>query len=944
MPNVRPKPILFPLRGVDYDTPKGARKPQTASDARNMRATDPVTQRSRGASRSGTSPRFGGQYVNGTFVPVKELHAITFNRKVLTYTEASVSTDVSLEWSEPSAAATSETNLGPVDLQFDDQGALYVLEPSWGFSKYSPEGGLVGSWAVPLPLNVTATSLQLRAFCVDPVTQDVYVGVGANGSAAQSTGRLWRFRRDVEGNYSVAWEYNSGNWIQACCIVSGALFVAEWDVSGSTGLLRRFDDGAGPIVPALPASLETTTPEAPRGMAVAEDFSCYVALYDMGAPAEIDLHKYAMGGSQASLVWTLNGMGTSYSANKGGVGFDVKIGPDGALYSFGQFAAASAGEPQTNVRKVIDNGDSQTSDGTGGSWSTALPGGLDYPASSDILLSLRMDVDANGNAYVPYSLSGGGAKFAYVFANADGSLVLDIDNSGQTKSSMAVAVPKINPEYGTDSITLAETAVVAGIDIALERDVLYTFRLVDVQQTQRVAPRETRVVGLAGGSIRELSLAGETISTIDSGGPSTGESVYDGLAPVVMATELFGKLYIVDGRNDLIYDPRALEDGGLSALGGVERWTALAGRLQPKCRIVETWRARVLRTGDPENPQNWYFSASGDARDYDYRPGVSTPVDAVAGNNSPAGLCPSLVNGFIPWSEDLGVFGGDDAIWLLTGDPKSGGEFDQLYRAAGMAFGRAWCLDPWGGAWWVGSKGGVFRLTRGKGVERMTFGRIERQMQDNLDLENYYVRLYWNWWDEGLHVWQFPYDVHDKQVLGWFYDAKNDGWWPDDFQQDPSNPNPWRSQPTAGVVVDSDRPQERRMFLGLGDGTVVEWDRDASNDSGRAVDSWVEFGPEVALGSPSSWRFNKWHFILDDTQHGCELELYADAPVLGQARVPRWRHDLVPGINPYLNYPVRGHDVRFRLRNAAVGQRFAFEGGSLRAERMGHMYPKAGLK
>ena len=89
---------------------------------------------------------------------------------------------------------------------------------------------------------------------------------------------------------------------------------------------------------------------------------------------------------------------------------------------------------------------------------------------------------------------------------------------------------------------------------------------------------------------------------------------------------------------------------------------------------------------------------------------AETATIAVAGNNSDAGELGDIINCLIPYSDDILIFGGDAAIWLMRGDPMDGGQIDLLTDSVGMAWGRPWCRDPYGVIYFFGSRGGVYQL------------------------------------------------------------------------------------------------------------------------------------------------------------------------------------------------------------------------------------------
>lgn len=175
--------------------------------------------------------------------------------------------------------------------------------------------------------------------------------------------------------------------------------------------------------------------------------------------------------STAELIWTptedLN-LGLGY----GGLGYGVKIGCDGNVFTCGKSNPLAASATQAAaVRRVIDNGEtfeiSTTAATPNGAWGSALysnAGGL--PADTDSLdyQWARMDVDKFGNLYVPiYDVTladGGGSSgkqaTVYIYQQdingtaADNNPIFEIVLP-DTQQGTAVAVDRDIPSYRTSA-------------------------------------------------------------------------------------------------------------------------------------------------------------------------------------------------------------------------------------------------------------------------------------------------------------------------------------------------------------------------------------------------------------------------------------------------------------------------------------------------------------
>lgn len=276
-------------------------------------------------------------------------------------------------------------------------------------------------------------------------------------------------------------------------------------------------------------------------------------------------------------------------------------------------------------------------------------------------------------------------------------------------------------------------------------------------------------------------------------------------------------------------------------------WLASSGSL-PKDRtgssakLAATWRGRIVLSGIASEPRNWFMSSLGDPLNWDYFPSVNVETQAVAGNNSDAGLSGDVVNTLIPYSDDLLLFGGDRTIWQMTGDPMSGGRLDLISDITGIAFGNTWCKDPLGVIYFFGSKGGVFRMIPGQKPQTLSQTSISESLF-NIDVDSTSIRLAWNHREMGVHVFLTPLDL-SLATKHYFYDLRTESWWRDSF----SSPN---HNPTAVAEVDGFASDDRSLLLGVQDGGILKWDASATGDNGTAIDSYVLVGP-IKGGTPLS--------------------------------------------------------------------------------------------
>lgn len=613
------------------------------------------------------------------------------------------------------------------------------------------------------------------------------------------------------------------------------------------------------------------------------------------------------------LVWTVNGEETDPSDSNGlnGVGWAVRVDKDGNLFSMGPDSGLDASPSTRFLRKIIDEGDSYSVALADGAWSVALTAPTyDHP---------RLDVDPFGNVYVP--LAGDAELRVY---DPTGTLLSTVEVGVPARQLFAVAIDPRIPDYGDDLTTKLARFVYAfgqaGSDPALP---VYKVRLVQESPLSGSPRVLTNVAISAGGLIRTFAVGGPSMAT------PTGAAGALSISPVyVQSLPAFSKLYITDGVSKIqVFDPRENTVAALTS--------TTPGDPPHGAKLLERYCGRIFAARAPGligGAFDWAACRSGVPTDWNNFPAARDAAAAIAGENEfGPGMCPDIINALIPIGDDFLLFGCDHSIWMLSGDPGDGGQFDEVSSVTGIAFGRPWCMDPEGRVWFVGSRGGLFVIQPGGRPVRVSERNIDERL-NSIDFGTHYVRLAWNDRDKGVMIHRYPFGTPGAPVEHWFWDKKRAAPWPDTFGTvaDPD------IEPTAMYVVDGDSPDDRVLLLGGRDGYVRKWDKDANDDDDFPIDAHVLVGPLAGPESAREYRFQGPRVVLASDQEGAEFQLYAsDDPVqLGPAR-----HSgvLVPGRNGMKRAKMRGSHCYVRIRNSVAGQGFAIEEAAMRA------YP-AGLK
>lgn len=114
------------------------------------------------------------------------------------------------------------------------------------------------------------------------------------------------------------------------------------------------------------------------------------------------------------------------------------------------------------------------------------------------------------------------------------------------------------------------------------------------------------------------------------------------------------------------------------------------------------YRGRIVLAGNPRKPFQWYMSRVGDPFDYLYTTDAGSPV---SGGNSDAGEIGDNIKSLIPYHDDYLVFGCANSIWLMSGDPASGGSLDPISEDTGIFGADAYCWGEGGTLYFWGTNG-----------------------------------------------------------------------------------------------------------------------------------------------------------------------------------------------------------------------------------------------
>lgn len=364
-------------------------------------------------------------------------------------------------------------------------------------------------------------------------------------------------------------------------------------------------------------------------------------------------------------------------------------------------------------------------------------------------------------------------------------------------------------DYG-DPKVLVTNATVASDGVTLDSASVADWTAVGINALDYVAVILTSAGDTVAGTYRISSVAsGDVTLATSTGGAGTGLSVRI-------------------ERGVKVYDPSA---GTLATL------VETAGKPPAGCRVIARYRDRIVLAGNLVEPHNWFMSAQGDATDWNYSATAST--GAVAGNNSEAGQIGEPVRALCPYRDDYLIMGGARSLWVMRGDPKFGGELDNLSRNVGIVAPQAWCWTPEGALVFL-SYDGLYMLPPGAlGAPIQVSADVLPDELRKIDENMYTITMAYDVDAEGIHL--YLTGAVSGNIWHWFFDWDVKAFWPVKI--------PGTMEPTALIAYNGWSSNTSGVLLGGRDGYIRWFRDDAETDDGTEIASHVVFGPFRPGGS-----------------------------------------------------------------------------------------------
>ena len=256
------------------------------------------------------------------------------------------------------------------------------------------------------------------------------------------------------------------------------------------------------------------------------------------------------------------------------------------------------------------------------------------------------------------------------------------------------------------------------------------------------------------------------------------------------------------------------------------------GALPTEAYLIARYRGRIVLSGHPDYPHQWWMSRIGFPFDHLFT--NNDPLTGLKGNNIDAGEIGDIVKALIPYGDDYMIMGAASSIHLMDGDPGYGGSIDELDNTTGIFGPHAWCKDSKGNLYFWGANG-IYKMEGGRSrPQNISEGSLPSLVKDwNVDVASHRIVLSYDPFEHGIIVSKTT--MATGVNLNYFFDLKTQGFYPENY--------PVAAAITCGHNYDADAAGTRGIIVGGWDGYIRRFDPDTKDDdtssSTAAISSYV---------------------------------------------------------------------------------------------------------
>jgi hypothetical protein len=313
----------------------------------------------------------------------------------------------------------------------------------------------------------------------------------------------------------------------------------------------------------------------------------------------------------------------------------------------------------------------------------------------------------------------------------------------------------------------------------------------------------------------------------------------------------------------------ALEPWGCIGTSGTSNVASgTPGSIPLGCPLIALYNDRMVMGGAEAASHVWYMSRQGDLRAWNYGASAFDRQRAVAGVTSDVGKIATPLTAIINHTDDYLLFGCQDSLWVLRGDPAQGGFIDNLSRKIGVIYRNAWCYGPESQTL-ILSRDGVYELPPGAGSfpQPVSRQKLPKKLRD-IDPKRHQVSMQYDTYDRGVHI--FVSRLGGEPLNHWWVDWDSRSFWPMSYN--------YNHDPITSVVYRGLGFGRSDVMMGGRDGHIRRHDHDAVFDDHLdqyPVRSSVSYGPfRLGAGDYVTGKLMELIGSLDQDSGSVRWKLY----------------------------------------------------------------------
>ena len=238
---------------------------------------------------------------------------------------------------------------------------------------------------------------------------------------------------------------------------------------------------------------------------------------------------------------------------------------------------------------------------------------------------------------------------------------------------------------------------------------------------------------------------------------------------------------------------------------------------------------------------------------------------------------------------------------------------DTITSSIGIAFGKAWCMDPEGMLFFLSPVGRVYGMEPGGMPQELSNAHIGFRLR-SLDLTQYAAELVWSTLERGLHMFLLPRETTGgaSAPICLFWEKETNAWWVDSYHEERT--------PYAVTTLDGMRPDDRKIVFGNTSGRLMYISPDRDTDLNRKIQSHVVIPiMEPQDSELTGAKVTGVHTVMGASTRNAGLLLQGRDDPTGEAQAST--SDPVPllaGRSNRLPLRLKGNFLEFRISNEGV--------------------------